>query len=86
MYLKVTDARFKDIHSDEEKEGVSVAVILFHPKSKGTLRLVDSDPFTYPLLNPNYLAEKANISTFIRGWWWWGGGLWFLFVLCLKIF
>ncbi|KAK3095685.1 hypothetical protein FSP39_017574 [Pinctada imbricata] len=38
-----------------------------HPHSVGTITLASRDPFDYPLIDPQYLTEKADIDIFIRG-------------------
>jgi len=66
---QINKALYDSIHRTEKTpEGFNTAVTLLHPKSRGTLRLKSSDPFDYPLLDPNYLADPDDVKTFIRGW------------------
>ncbi|XP_069102989.1 glucose dehydrogenase [FAD, quinone]-like isoform X2 [Argopecten irradians] len=65
---EVNEALYEKIlQSDVPPEGFSIAVFLIQPKSNGSLRLVSRDPFDYPLLDPNYLDDPEDVSTFIRG-------------------
>ena len=45
--------------------GFMTAVSITHPKSRGVLTLRSSDPFDYPVLDPQYLTERVDIDTFI---------------------
>lgn len=40
---------------------------MVYPQSRGTVRLASTDPFTAPLIDPNYLAEGADLETLIAG-------------------
>ena len=46
-------------------DGFMTAVSITHPKSKGTLTLRSTDPFDYPILDPQYLSDQTDIDTFI---------------------
>lgn len=41
--------------------------MLLLPKSRGRLMLKDKNPFTYPLIYPNYYAFKQDMATMIKG-------------------
>ncbi|KAL5010160.1 hypothetical protein ScPMuIL_012465 [Solemya velum] len=47
--------------------GFMISIILLNGKSRGTVRLQSSDPFDYPLIDPQYLKEPEDIKTMIRG-------------------
>ncbi|OWF45557.1 uncharacterized protein LOC110456911 [Mizuhopecten yessoensis] len=65
---EINEALFQSIHGlDAVPEGFSIAVVLIQPKSKGSLRLASRDPFDYPILDPNYLADPEDVKTYIRG-------------------
>ncbi|MGI5217835.1 GMC family oxidoreductase [Nocardia sp. CA-290969] len=40
---------------------------MLYPASRGTVRLASTDPFTAPLIDPNYLAEPRDLATLIAG-------------------
>lgn len=40
---------------------------MIYPQSRGTVRLASTDPFTAPLIDPNYLAEPRDVQTLIAG-------------------
>jgi choline dehydrogenase len=40
---------------------------LMRPKSIGSLTLRSANPYDYPVLQPNYLADAADVRTFIDG-------------------
>jgi choline dehydrogenase-like flavoprotein len=40
---------------------------MIYPESRGTLRLASTDPFTAPLIDPNYLAEPRDLTTLVAG-------------------
>ncbi|MEB3068198.1 GMC family oxidoreductase N-terminal domain-containing protein [[Mycobacterium] vasticus] len=40
---------------------------LIYPESRGTVRLASTDPFTAPLIDPNYLAESQDRATLVAG-------------------
>lgn len=46
---------------------ISILPIVLHPKSKGTVRLKSKDPFSQPLIDPNYLAEMDDVNVLLDG-------------------
>lgn len=48
-------------------EGFNFIVSITNPKSRGTVRLKSSDPFDYPLIDPQYLTDKRDVENFIGG-------------------
>ncbi|BBZ68763.1 choline dehydrogenase [Mycolicibacterium insubricum] len=40
---------------------------MIYPQSRGTVRLASTDPFTAPLIDPNYLAEPQDLATLVAG-------------------
>ncbi|MEM1119125.1 MAG: GMC family oxidoreductase N-terminal domain-containing protein [Bacteroidota bacterium] len=47
--------------------GYHIDVGLVQPKSKGNIRLASADPKDTILVNPNYLGDERDISTYING-------------------
>ena len=40
---------------------------MIYPQSRGTVRLASTNPFTAPLIDPNYLAEPQDLATLVAG-------------------
>lgn len=49
------------------REGFTVFPVLLHPRSKGTIRLRSKNPDESPLIDPNYLADEADIKILSEG-------------------
>ncbi|ONH25247.1 GMC family oxidoreductase [Pseudofrankia asymbiotica] len=49
------------------EDGYSVIFSLMTPASRGTVRLASADPTRAPLIDPNYLANPADVSRMIAG-------------------
>ena len=47
--------------------GYSCHVCLLRPRSRGQLTLASTDPFAAPLIDPNFLADAADLARLIRG-------------------
>ena len=50
-----------------KKNGYSLHVCTLRPESTGTIRLKSSDPREHPLIDANYLAERKDLDTLIKG-------------------
>ncbi|XP_028139337.1 glucose dehydrogenase [FAD, quinone]-like [Diabrotica virgifera virgifera] len=61
----------KDMHevTHPETDYFNIEVNLLHPKSTGSLKLHDHDPFHYPLINPNSLTDHDDhdLETLVAG-------------------
>ena len=51
----------------DEHPGVTLENVVLQPKSRGQLTLLDSDPRSEPLIDPNYLGEPEDMRTMILG-------------------
>jgi choline dehydrogenase len=47
--------------------GLSFGPTMLTPKSRGSIRLHTADPFEPPLIQPNYLAEEADLEVLVEG-------------------
>lgn len=69
FFVKITDgiqSYFKRIL--EEFGGTLFATNIFHRQiSRGTIRLLSTDPFDPPLVDPNYLDHPDDITNFLKG-------------------
>ncbi|XP_064100913.1 glucose dehydrogenase [FAD, quinone]-like [Macrobrachium nipponense] len=55
---------FKELHG---QEGFCIMPEIIQPKSRGSVRLRSSNPFTPPTVDPNFLAEDDDIRKLTRG-------------------
>ncbi|NKZ10863.1 choline dehydrogenase [Mycolicibacterium septicum DSM 44393] len=46
---------------------LSLLPTMIYPESRGTVRLASTDPFTAPLIDPNYLSEPQDLATLVAG-------------------
>eukprot|EP01128_Nolandella_sp_AFSM9_P007579 TRINITY_DN41_c0_g3_i1.p1 TRINITY_DN41_c0_g3~~TRINITY_DN41_c0_g3_i1.p1 ORF type:complete len:595 (+),score=107.03 TRINITY_DN41_c0_g3_i1:122-1906(+) len=47
--------------------GFSIAPVLLHPQSRGSVSLFSSNPFDHPLIVANYLTEEEDIRSLCEG-------------------
>jgi choline dehydrogenase-like flavoprotein len=47
--------------------GFSLHVCQLRPKSRGSVRLGSADPFSAPLIDPNFLGEAEDLETMVAG-------------------
>jgi choline dehydrogenase-like flavoprotein len=47
--------------------GFSCHVCLLRPKSRGRLSLANNDPYSAPLIDPNFLGDSRDLETLVRG-------------------
>jgi choline dehydrogenase len=51
----------------ERVPGMTIAVILVRPDSRGTIMARSSDPFAAPAIQPNYLSSVGDIDVLLAG-------------------
>ncbi len=56
-----------DYPSLPKTEGFTILPTLLKPKSRGWVRLRSANPLDAPLIQPNYLADPADLDTLLRG-------------------
>ena len=49
------------------RDGAAIIATLNRPKSRGSINLRNSDPFSHPIIDPNYLAEEEDVDALISG-------------------
>lgn len=54
-------------HKVDPRTALTVLVSMVQPRSRGTLRLASSDPFAAPLIDYNYLDDKADLDVLDEG-------------------
>ncbi|XP_067123028.1 glucose dehydrogenase [FAD, quinone]-like [Centruroides vittatus] len=48
------------------RDSFTMFPVLLHPKSQGYVKLRNTDPYTYPIIQPNYLSHTDDIVTLIN--------------------
>jgi choline dehydrogenase len=54
-------------HDVDPRTALTVLTTLIYPRSRGTLRLASADPTAAPLIDPQYLADPADLDTLTEG-------------------
>jgi len=54
-------------HKVDPRTSLTVLVTLIYPKSRGTLRLASADPTASPLIDFQYLADRADLEVLAEG-------------------
>ncbi|XP_055837662.1 glucose dehydrogenase [FAD, quinone]-like [Episyrphus balteatus] len=60
------DGAFKHLHEDKI-EHFTLLVVLMHPTCFGKLWLKDNNPFSPPIIDPNYFCNDIDIKTMLAG-------------------
>jgi choline dehydrogenase len=50
-----------------KSNGFTLHVCQLRPESRGTIRLKSADPFVYPAIDANYLAERRDLDVLVAG-------------------
>ncbi|MEW5303771.1 MAG: hypothetical protein WDW36_006430 [Sanguina aurantia] len=48
------------------RSGITFELVVLQPRSRGSVRLADSDPTSMPLIDPNFMADEYDLSTAIK--------------------
>ncbi|KAB0793887.1 hypothetical protein PPYR_13507 [Photinus pyralis] len=46
---------------------ISLIPVVLHPKSRGTVRLSNRDPYNRPLIDPKYLSDPYDVTILLKG-------------------
>src|SRR3954469_13601440 len=49
-----------------DRSGITFELVVLQPKSRGWLRLADSDPTSMPLINPNFVGDERDLKAAIE--------------------
>jgi choline dehydrogenase len=49
-----------------DRSGITFELVVLQPKSRGWVRLADSDPTSMPLINPNFMAEEEDLRAAVE--------------------
>jgi choline dehydrogenase len=66
LQLNFLQVPFDHTLTQAYSHSVSILAGVTQPKSRGWLRLANKDPFCAPLVNPNYLAEQADVTRLMQ--------------------
>ena len=64
--IKYDHAFIDNLFPNTWMDGLSMVPIILHPKSRGSITLKSNDPFDYPIIDPNYLADEEDMAIFIE--------------------
>ena len=65
MKPEIYDAIYKPLQNTVY-DVMTLCTISFHPKSTGHIKLRDTNPFSYPIINPNILSHPDDVQTFFE--------------------
>jgi choline dehydrogenase-like flavoprotein len=49
-----------------DRSGITFELVVLQPKSRGWVRLADSDPTSMPLINPNFIGEEDDLRAAVQ--------------------
>ncbi|MBZ9894569.1 MULTISPECIES: GMC oxidoreductase [unclassified Mesorhizobium] len=49
-----------------DRSGITFELVVLRPKSRGWVRLADSDPTSTPLINPNFIGEEDDLRSAVQ--------------------
>ncbi|XP_018568199.1 glucose dehydrogenase [FAD, quinone] [Anoplophora glabripennis] len=52
---------------DNSTRSIQIIPTVLHPKSRGSIRLRDNNPLTYPMIFANYFTHPDDINTLVEG-------------------
>lgn len=64
--LGINDATWNSYFSHANNT-ITVLPVVLHPKSRGTVRLLDKNPFSQPLIDPKYLSDIDDVKILVKG-------------------
>lgn len=56
----------QDLSATGDRSGITFELVVLQPKSRGWVRLADSDPTSMPLINPNFIGEEEDLSAVVQ--------------------
>jgi choline dehydrogenase-like flavoprotein len=49
-----------------DRSGITFELVVLQPKSRGWIRLADSDPTSMPLINPNFMGDERDLKAAVE--------------------
>ncbi|XP_076299312.1 uncharacterized protein LOC143218163 [Lasioglossum baleicum] len=66
--LGITDEVYDSVYKPiADKDAWTIMPLLLRPRSRGTVRLRSSNPFSSPIIDANYFADTRDIATLVEG-------------------
>ncbi|KAG5876584.1 hypothetical protein JTB14_015990 [Gonioctena quinquepunctata] len=65
--IGVTNHIWDKYFAQWKETAITILPIVLHPKSRGTVRLKDSDFKNKPLIDPNYLSHEDDVTILLKG-------------------
>merc|ERR1719315_722265 len=65
--FNLREEAWKYIKPHVGRESAAIIATLNRPKSRGSIKLRNSDPLSHPIIDPNYLQDEEDIKAFIEG-------------------
>ncbi|MFC7397274.1 GMC family oxidoreductase [Chelatococcus sp. GCM10030263] len=56
----------QDLKATGDRSGITFELVVLQPKSRGWVRLADSDPTSMPLINPNFMGEEEDLRAAVE--------------------
>ncbi|GGC76222.1 GMC family oxidoreductase [Chelatococcus reniformis] len=56
----------QDLKATGDRSGITFELVVLQPKSRGWVRLADSDPTSMPLINPNFIGEEEDLKAVVQ--------------------
>ena len=56
----------QDLSATGDRSGITFELVVLQPKSRGWVRLADSDPTSMPLINPNFIGEEEDLRAVVQ--------------------
>jgi choline dehydrogenase len=66
LQLAFVHVPFDIIVGQQHPNAVSILPGVVRPQSRGTVRLESADPFTAPLVDPNYLGDRSDLDRLVQ--------------------
>jgi choline dehydrogenase len=56
----------QDLSATGDRSGITFELVVLQPKSRGWVRLADSDPTSMPLINPNFIGKEEDLRAVVQ--------------------
>jgi choline dehydrogenase-like flavoprotein len=56
----------QDLKATGDRSGITFELVVLQPKSRGWVRLADSNPTSMPLINPNFIGDEEDLKALVQ--------------------